>query len=287
MKYLFTSIFLFASLPVFAAQNCLQGDSDTDGDGWGWENGQSCVVADIPLTGAACIDNDGDGWGWDGSGSCLVTDIDLPTGSACIDTDGDGWGWDGTDSCVIEQIGPTEPTAIARTCVDTAPVDDTWGWNGVTSCRIPPVLMGGDTSAIAGVYDAGDPDFPEERDYLEISPNGSYTSYYSFSGADCFVRDVSTEGEDRVAISPLGGNLYQFDSVYYHSFTVEDGTVDEHLEVTTDILTLYVDSDNQLIIEIVDTADDDLDGNTSEIDRVVYPAANVDLETLSICADFG
>lgn len=283
MKYLLATFLFIAVLPAHAAPVCQQSDSDPDDDGWGWENEQSCVVKDMSSTDAACIDTDGDGWGWDGHASCLVPVIENPRIDLCVDTDGDGYGWDGSDTCLVDSIEPE--LELIQVCFDTVPVGDTWGWNGVTACRIPPVITGGDTSAIAGVYDLSDPAPSVEMEYLKISSNGVLTNYYTSSG-DCYFREVSSEGDDRTAISPLGGNLYQFDYVYYYSYTNFDGTLVEELEVDSEVLTLYVDSDNQLTVELVDTDDEDLDGNTTEILKFIYPTANVDLDALSLCLEF-
>src|SRR5690606_20617614 len=69
-----------AQVPICSSQ-----EMDDDGDGWGWENEQSCVVADpggksagknkgseIPDCVSAASDEDGDGWGWENEQSCKV-----------------------------------------------------------------------------------------------------------------------------------------------------------------------------------------------------------------------
>ena len=56
---------------VFVA--CAGGSaSDPDGDGWGWENGRSCRVQDVPRCSNRASDPDGDGWGWENGRSCKV-----------------------------------------------------------------------------------------------------------------------------------------------------------------------------------------------------------------------
>ena len=117
------------------------GSDDADGDGWGFENGQSCVIAPAvgtpdsapgadPICRSASSDPDGDGWGWENGESCRVgassevTDAlsglfdAIVTGvrdlipvrtvnghpvckDASSDPDGDGWGWENNDTCIV------------------------------------------------------------------------------------------------------------------------------------------------------------------------------------------
>ena len=111
---------------------CASAASDSDGDGFGWENGQSCIVAagdsaaappvqvqsgaapQLPACQNAASDPDGDGYGWENNASCLVdgsaggasnaqqTDSgDVFCQSAASDSDGDGWGWENSRSCIV------------------------------------------------------------------------------------------------------------------------------------------------------------------------------------------
>lgn len=263
------------------ADTCI--DTEPQNDGWGWDGLQSCRIIDPAAIQTNCFDPDGDGWGWDGSSSCLVTAAvddppadDQPIGE-CIDSDGDGWGWNGTQSCLTESVA--QPSF---TCVDNEPVGDTWGWNGVASCRIPPVLVGGDTSAIAGVYAIDDPESPEDVEYLEIGSNGSFTTYYKYSGSDCFYAEASSEGNSRVAITSLGTDLYQFDSYSYTGFTFEDGSVNDFLEVDTPVIySMFITADNALAIELVDSGGEDF-----ELAPVSFPSVDVDLQALALCPIF-
>jgi len=161
-----------SSTVVYAASACLDPASDPDGDGWGFENGQSCVVAPATQSTSSvgdgtdphCIDTDppGDGWGWNGSTACQIGSTSADSNNAasgaaeCIDTDpvGDGWGWDGSTSCRVAAESPSESsnensadsTDSAATCVDTDPPGDGWGWNGSTSCRVDATEQSSDAA---------------------------------------------------------------------------------------------------------------------------------------------
>lgn len=102
---------------------CVSSSSDIDGDGWGWENQQSCRVAEttdrsvlnnsVPVCQSANSDADGDGYGWENQASCQVAAgtsnatpaTEVPSLPLCqfasSDADGDGYGWENQTSCVV------------------------------------------------------------------------------------------------------------------------------------------------------------------------------------------
>ena len=117
-----SGILVFASLFSFTLHaqypTCQLENSDSDGDGYGWENNETCVVADdtssphgYPICQDANSDPDGDGYGWENNDTCVVNG-DSAGGSsehpACefrsSDPDGDGWGYENNESC---RIGPS------------------------------------------------------------------------------------------------------------------------------------------------------------------------------------
>ncbi len=277
MNYSVLSLIAFSfvlSHPVFSmdAPICASESSDVDGDGWGWENDMSCVVS-IESAAAACVDSDGDGYGWDGTATCLIENTPLVTG-ACIDSDGDGFGWDGQSTCFVSDVPVTEQPVVVTpvlptACIDTDPVDDTWGWNGVTSCRVLPVLVGGDTSAIAGIWDASD-EYDEE--YTVITANGLIGDIYASFEADgskCYeVFDGSPTQTDATVMMPLGGNRYRLDYVGIYNDEVETASIE---------YTIYVTAGNVLHIE--GTFDE-------EFVALDFPAATIDVDDLDVCESY-
>jgi hypothetical protein len=78
--------------------------SDPDGDGWGWENNQSCKVADayLPSCSPSSSDPDRDGWGFENGRSCQMREDSFASCSnLAADPDGDGWGWGNNQSCRV------------------------------------------------------------------------------------------------------------------------------------------------------------------------------------------
>ncbi len=253
---------------------CSSASSDADGDGWGWENNASCIVVatDIAVAQAVCVDSDGDGYGWDGTDTCFINPAAIVE-SACIDSDGDGYGWDGTDTC-IPGAGTVdsepEPVVTTPVCVDTGVIGDTWGWDGTESCRIPPSLTGGDTSAIAGIWDTSSTDEPDSESYFIITADGitgyidSDTNYTDGSKCYWISEPVNTETEINV-VYPLGNNLYRFDyyenfysDIYFESFEVE----------------MEVNENNELVIYSVDGLPEEL----------VFPASTINPDNLTLCS---
>lgn len=125
-------LFCCASAVVTARPVCNDENSDSDGDGFGWEAGETCVVAentneapasgnnsgrDKPLCQSTLSDPDGDGFGWENNQSCrVVSNTATTTGSsstkpecssASADPDGDGFGWENNRSCVVSAANNT------------------------------------------------------------------------------------------------------------------------------------------------------------------------------------
>jgi len=233
--------------------------SDPDGDGWGWENSMSCVVSPNDQ----CIDTDGDGWGWDGTMSCRIDYSDVIVITDCIDEDGDGYGWDGISTCVPF----VEPTI--RECVDTEPLGDTWGWNGIESCRVAPILTGGDTSAIAGIWDISFDDGFSTESYLIISPDGLLGSIGKDPDSDCYFVEEPRTGEGSTVFTPIDRNVYRIDYIEY------DYVTDQYI-VESEFDTIYVTEANTLRII------SEFDGETETFE---LPAANININEIERCDD--
>ncbi len=252
MRYLLIIGLLVSTFSITVQSNpkC-QTDSDPDGDGWGWENNVSCVVSNS-----------------------------VPVISECIDSDGDGWGWNGVRSCIPEQQEPVDvglPIAQDPVCVDTGIIGDTWGWNGIQPCRVAPVLTGGNTRAIAGLWDDSDAARDIVR-YMEISANGLRTLYVKIGPfADCFFVTGGMQTSEGSAITPLGENQYRVDSYSIESLV--------DLERTSYIASISVSSTGSLMIEQPDVEDRDEDNDLDEIITLdLRPATGIDVNGLSICA---
>ena len=163
----FLTVLIFHSALVQAQVTpiCQSPFSDSDGDGWGWENGDSCLVASNQQgnqnsssnpanttqssTVSDCVDYDGDGFGW----SETEQDTCIPGGSQssnsapannnqsstvfdCVDSDGDGYGWSETeqDTCIPggSQSSNSAPannnqSSTVSDCVDSD--GDGYGWS--------------------------------------------------------------------------------------------------------------------------------------------------------------
>lgn len=262
-----------SSQTLYAAPTCMDPASDSDGDGWGWENNQSCVVAES--TDSACVDTDGDGWGWNGTESCLIETITDESTTYCIDSDGDGYGWDGSSTCLVEPIEEPISEEPPVFCIDTPPLNDTWGWDGTGSCRISPVLTPQDTSAIAGVYEISEEDY---LSYLNMGSDGFFTVYESVIGDSCFyVINENRYPEDMGAqISPLGNNMYE---IYYYE------NYNDYLYEDRVVYEMVVTENGSLSITFDDFYYDEFGNEVPETVTDLYPAANVVLEDLPICAD--
>jgi len=134
---------------------CSSAQTDPDGDGWGFENGQSCLVAAArsanvtvqagrPVCTGAAINN-GDGWGWENNQPCVYAS---GTGaqaaadssgsrpvctSAAIDN-GDGWGWENNQPCIYSTPTASDDAPVSAVNSDGPPqcsaraVDNGNGW---------------------------------------------------------------------------------------------------------------------------------------------------------------
>ena len=242
MRVLFALLLSMASYTAHARPQCTT-DSDPDGDGWGWEHGQSCV---------------------------------MPTSStiqSCIDSDGDGWGWDGEKSCIVSAAPPILSHPL---CEDTGILNDTWGWDGTRSCRIAPELTGGNTSTIAGLWNASSLADDTTR-YLAISTDGVKTVYSQKSPSDCFTIGSGIQSEEGAVLTPLGGNTYRTDAFILHSsFDLE------RLSYTS---IAYIDMSGALRLEQTDHDDLDGDGDRNELVSLsLHTVNNTSEAELPVCA---
>lgn len=135
------AIFLIGTPGIASAQDiiCSSAIVDTDGDGWGYENNQSCRIADghPPCSANAVINGD---WGYENGRSCIVqTDSSgggTPACSAQAVDNGDGWGWENNASCRWPAGGSAASSGTPPVCSASAANNgDGWGYENGQSCR--------------------------------------------------------------------------------------------------------------------------------------------------------
>ncbi len=90
---------ILVTSPAMARPICSSADTDPDGDGFGWENNQTCVVAEDSSDGGSADETDSRGRPY--------------CSSADADPDGDGFGWENNQTCVVRDGSSTTPTTPA------------------------------------------------------------------------------------------------------------------------------------------------------------------------------
>lgn len=169
--------------PLINFPVCSSSLVDDNGDGYGWENNQTCVVANsaaaiavatttptasqnvapvdnpsinFPTCSSSAVDDNGDGYGWENNQTCVVANsaaaaavatttptasqnvapIDNPLinfpvcSSSSVDDNGDGYGWENNQTCVVANSAAATALATAQPAVsqnvapNAAPIDN-------------------------------------------------------------------------------------------------------------------------------------------------------------------
>ncbi|KAJ3183992.1 hypothetical protein HDU85_001843 [Gaertneriomyces sp. JEL0708] len=122
--------------------------TDASARAWGFENGQSCLMATCTGTTVTKTDTAGRAWGFENGKSCLVPTCGSTTAITATDSSARAWGFENGNSCLI----PT--CATTRTITATDSSARSWGFEDGRSCLIP-TCSGGSATAVTSVDSQG------------------------------------------------------------------------------------------------------------------------------------